>query len=118
MAKYLSIEDIVAATDTKVVEVEVKEWGGVVRVKELNGKERDEFEAELAKRSKGNSDFRGVKKLLLKMALVDEQNNPLFDEKSVAALDVKSGNVIGSLFETACQLNGIGEKGEEEAEKN
>ena len=107
----LTKQEILNVTDFAVQEVTVPEWGGMVRLKSLSGKERDLFEARIGAQSVGNKvDLKGLRAFLLAMCMVDEKNELLFTVKDVEALNSKSARALNALFEVAQTMNGIGEE--------
>jgi len=118
--KILTKADILGAEDFAKETHEVKEWGGSVMLRTLSGKERDEFEARISKASKdGKSiDIRGLKALLLSLALIDGDGNLLFESAEADQLNLKSSKPINDLFEIAQRMNGIGQDAVDELVKN
>lgn len=111
---------ILAADDLPREAVQVPEWDGVtVWVRTLTGSERDQFETRLAlDRQKAGAvpgDFRAR---LLVLALCDEHGKRLFEDGDVKALGRKSAKVLDRLADVAMRLSRIGQKQQEEAEKN
>ena len=112
----LSREQILQADDRVTEEVEVPEWGGTVTVKNLTGKERDDYEASIVLQTRA-----GVKvnmaqaraKLLVK-TVVDGEGELLFTEKDIAALGDKSGSALQRVFEVASRLSGLSAEDVEE----
>ena len=45
--KLLSAQDIIKAQDLKTVDVEVPEWGGTVRLKEMSAQIQSDYEREI-----------------------------------------------------------------------
>jgi len=120
----LTRDSIVKAKDYTIEEVEVPEWGGVVRLRSLTGKDRDEYESAIVDSSSSPGkpdarvDIRGLKALLLSMAIVDENDEKMFDKKEVDILNSKSAKVIEMLWNKAQEMNGIGIEAVDKAEKN
>ena len=50
---YLSREEILSVHDIVTEEVDVPEWGGIVRVRGMSGVQRDAFEASLIQQPTG-----------------------------------------------------------------
>lgn len=116
----LTKDAIIQSVDYVVEEVEVAKWGGTVRLRSLTGKGRDEFEAAVTKSSTtpGQVDIRGLKALLLTMTIVDENDVLVFTKEDVDVINEKASDVIEILWEVVQKMNGIGEEGLQEAEKN
>ena len=101
---------ILSAPDLATVDVDVPEWGGTVRVRALNGRERDAFEASCMKERKdGTQEFitRNMRAKLVALALVDDKGQRLFADEDVAALGKKSAKALSRVFDAASALNGI-----------
>lgn len=99
---YLSRENILEAADTPFMDVQVPEWGGTVRVKGLNGTERDRFEAGMI-----GKDYENVRARLVALAIVDADGKRLFSDRDVLALGRKSGKALQRVFEAAQRLAGL-----------
>ncbi len=102
----LTKESILAKKDLAEEIVEVKEWGGKVKIRALNGKERDEFESYLVQNPGKNYkiNMKGARAKLLSLALVGEDGKSLFASDELAG---KSGAVLNKLFEVAQRLSGL-----------
>jgi hypothetical protein len=118
--KRLGKDDILKAADMRYEDVEVPEWDGTVRVKGLNGLERDQYEHSLY-------EFKGkdvmtktdnARARLVSYACVDDEGNRLFSETDVAALGKKSGKALTRVFDVARRLAGLSKEDMEELTKN
>jgi len=115
----LDKDAILSANDRATREVEVPEWGGTVIVQAMTGKQRDEFEAAVQRRSKGDAvDIRGLKVLLVILTTVNQENEPLFTLDDADALAAKSGAAIDRIFRAASELNGLAESDIKDLAKN
>jgi len=118
----LNKEQILKANDLKIIEVEVPEWGGIVRLKEFTGGAREEYIFTLQAQSKnaksGDIDIRGLTSKLLSLCIVDDDGKPTFTASDIEALNSKSATVLNRLFEEALKLNGLDAKAAEQALKN
>lgn len=119
--KYLTRELILGVLDLPTKDVEVPEWGGVVRVRAMTGAERDKFEADMltekgeAKRDK----FINVRaKLCAQVIVGDDGVTSLFTEKDVEALGKKSARALSRVFDAARALSGFTEEDVKELEGN
>lgn len=123
----LSRDQILAANDLEVREVDVPEWGGTVKVRPLNGAERDRFEASLRKERRradgkegtevvANTDNMRAK--LVARAVVDDDGKRVFTDADINALGEKSALVLDRLFDVVSDLSGLSDTAAEEAEKN
>ena len=106
---YLNKEQILGAKDLTHEDVEVKEWGGTVRVRVMTGAERDAFEQSVFN-SKGKDGVGNVKlyrSKLLVSTLVDEDNKRMFTDKDIETLGAKSSVPIDKLATVAMKVNGL-----------
>lgn len=117
MAKPLTRAAILAASDVKSEEVNVPEWGGIVRIAAMNGAARDEYRTALAGAELGQhvSLFAAT---LLSLCCVDEAGNRLFDAADIPALRAKSTAALDALIVVAMRINGLGGSAVEDARKN
>lgn len=104
--KVLGRDDILAVNDQKIVDVEVPEWGGVVRLRSLDASELLEFTDSSAK---GRADS-SVKALLL--CAVNGNGERIFTEKDVAVLKKKSLRAFMRIQKVVLELNGLTEEAE------
>mgnify|MGYP001405693506 CR=1 FL=1 len=102
--KLLGREDILAADDTRTVDVEVPEWGGVVRLRVMTGAARQAFLRAASKRA-GDDD--GLVEALIVACAVDEHGQRIFSPDDVPALREKSGAALQRVFAAAAELNGL-----------
>lgn len=112
--------DIIAAQDLKSEDVEVPEWGGTVRVQEMSGFARDQYDASLiAYReaiAKGEP-VPSVRSALCAAAIVDVDGNLVFTTKAdIEALGKKNAAGLNRVFDAAARLNRMGEA--EDTQKN
>jgi hypothetical protein len=100
-------DSILAANDLKSIDVEVPEWGGSVRVKEMTAAEVVDFWEE-CRDDAGKIVAARIQPALLRRALVNEAGERMFDAETVAGLMKKSMVVISRLFAEAQKVNGMG----------
>ena len=112
----LSKEQILKVKDLKTETVDVPEWGGKVKIKTLNGSERDEFEQSIVQGAKVKMSNLTAK--LCQLTLVDNSGILLFDSSDIAGLGKKSSKALSRCYEVASRLSGLGKKDMEELEKN
>lgn len=106
---YLGKADILEASDLQYEDVAVPEWGGVVRVRGLTGRERDAFEAAVAS-AKGKDvrlNLQNVRARLVALSVVDGDGARLFDERDIGALGEKSAQALERVFLAAMRLSGL-----------
>jgi hypothetical protein len=91
---FLTKDQILGADDITYAEVDVPEWGGMVRVKVMTGEERDAFEDKIVQRDdRGNRigmDIKNFRAKLLARCVVDEHGKRVFNDQDVHALGLKS----------------------------
>ena len=108
---------ILAAQDIKSEDVEVPEWGGSVRVRELSAADLLGF-WDACRDGEGELVRERVQPALLARAVVGEDGAPLFTDADVGELMRKSARIIGRVSDAAQKLNGIGQEAEEIAKNS
>jgi hypothetical protein len=98
---------ILASNDIQTEDVNVPEWGGVVRVRSLSGAEMLEF-WDACRDAEGKLIVKKLQSALLVKAIVGEDGQQLFDAADMSALMAKNAAAITRVFEVAQRLNGIG----------
>jgi len=104
-------DEIMGADDRSFEVVDVPEWNGSVRVYEMTGADRDQFESiGIAKNwaNPGKGDFRTMRATLCALCMCDDQGEQIFTLEDVDELSKKSANVLNRIFEKARDLNGLG----------
>lgn len=118
----LTRSDILDApeADTIFEDVSVPEWGGVVRVRALNGTERDRFEESLftGKGRKRKMTMANARARLVALSVIDQAGDSLFTEQDIAALGRKSAVALDRVFSVASRLAGITDRDMEEITEN
>jgi hypothetical protein len=115
MGSYLGRDAILARSALKTEEVRVPEWADpdtgsdVVLVRELRGRERDEWEASLAvqRGQKMVPDVANMRAKLAARAIVGDDGEPVFSQTDVAALGELSAAALDRVFEVASRLSGL-----------
>lgn len=112
MSKYLSRDQILAASKREYRDVAVPEWGGTVRLQSLTGTERDEFESSLtvtrAGKSKPNTaNFRAR---LVARSIVDDEGKTVFSPPDVVQLGQTSAAALQRVFDACNEMNNISEE--------
>ena len=113
--KSLDILAIKNADDRKLVEVDLtEEWGGIVYIKPLSGKNRDWIEV--------NSDDKKValtmRSKIAVMSVCDENGNMLFTDADAEWLGEKSGVALEKILKAVTQVNAVKAGDIEALEKN
>lgn len=116
----LTREQILGVEDLSYEDVDVPEWGGVVRVGMLTGAERDAFEQEIVTRQgkKLLLNLVNIRARLVAMTVVDGEGQRVFSETDVKALGRKSALALNRVFDVAQRLNGLTEQDMEELAAN
>lgn len=109
MADYLSREAILAASDLEAEDVEVPEWGGKVRVRPLNGRERAEIEELMfsengAGRKQSEVLFR---ERMVALTVVGEDGKRAFTDQDVQALSEKNWRALERIALAAVKISGL-----------
>jgi len=126
-ARVLLTRDmILKASNLRTEEVPVPEWGGSVLVRELRGRERDEWEASLAvQRGKTAAgvpvmvpDVANMRAKLVARTIVGEDGEPLFTQQDVAALGELSAAALDRVAEAAMKLSGLNQADVEDMGKD
>lgn len=119
---YLSKDDILKADDRPTKDIDVPEWGGVIRLKAMTGTARDELDAS---RIQQMPDGREIQlpirraKLVALSAVNPDTGDPLFNELEVGQLGQKSAAPLDRLAMAALELSGLtGSTTETELEGN
>lgn len=129
----LSREQILEAKDIKFKDIEVPEWGGTIRIKQLSAKEYNDITMSMvnirkmaAKQiSRKNPDdvedainetaVKNQKILLIVKSVVDENMKPLFTEADMELLYQKNTNVVDKIIAEIEEFNSVST---EDAKKN
>ncbi len=108
---YLTRDQILGAADLPAEDVQVPEWGGVVRVRGMTAAQREIYR----QASKDNQD---LATRFVAMVIVDDSGRCLFSESDIAALGAKSTVAIERVLKVAMRLSGLQPGAAEQAEKN
>ena len=120
-AKLLTREMILARQSLAAELVNVAEWGGTVRVRELTGAERDRYEAALVKMQKGGKTdltMDNARARLVSLAVIDASGARVFTEADVVKLGNLSAVALSRVFDVAARLSKITEEDLEELSGN
>jgi hypothetical protein len=101
----LSREEILGAADIRTEEVEVRAWGGTVRVQTVAAAVRDAIE--MATRGADVADV-NVRARWLAASCVDADGRPLFRPEDIPALGRKSSEAVDLVFAAVARVNGLG----------
>ena len=111
---YLTRDAILGVDDRQFEDVAVPEWGGTVRVRGLQGNERDRWETTLL--DKKNQIRENPRAKLVQLCIIDERGQLLFSKEDIAALGRKSAAALARVFEAAQRLSGLTDEDMEELE--
>jgi hypothetical protein len=118
MGNHMSLtkEQILAADDLGLLEVQVPEWGGSVFIRVMSVGERDAYENDwLVNKSSGVENFRAK---FVQKVLCNERGDLLFTKNEIDQLARKSAKVMSTLWEAAMRHNKLSESDVEELAKN
>ncbi len=107
--RFRSGADILARDDQRIEEVEVPEWGTWVRVRALNGRERDDYIDSLFK-MRGNKRVSATENAtarLVMLCTVDEDGNRLWGEADLERLGRKNAAALNRIGQVAQRLAGL-----------
>jgi hypothetical protein len=100
---------ILAAQDIQTKDVEMPEWGGSVRVRELSATDILGF-WDACRDAEGDVVRERVQPALLVRAIVGADGTALFSDADISGLMAKSAAAVTRLFIAAKKLNGIGQE--------
>ena len=103
----LNRDAILKANDLKTIEVEVKEWGGKIKLQTMTGHARQEYYRTTAGK---DGTPKNVMEALIVACAIDDKGLPMFSKADVSELSQKSAIAISHVFEKAAELNGLTQK--------
>jgi hypothetical protein len=119
---YLSRDDILKPRDLKVEEVDVPEWGGIVRVRELTAEAAADYEASMihvdTKTGTTKPDFTNRRAKLVALSIVDEDGNLMLSPVDVQTLGGQSAVALERVADVAERLSGMNADAVKDAEGN
>ena len=114
MTQYLSAEQILDSNDLAYEDVEVPEWGGTVRVREMPGTERDKFESQFVGKDGASIRAEGLEGFRARLAaatIVDEHGKQLFRSPAeTKRLGEKSARALQRVCDAATRLSKMSEE--------
>lgn len=102
----LTKEQILAADDLKVREIDVPEWGGKIKLRTMTGTERESYFRRLMKH-KADEIPKDLFQTLVVICAVDDKGEQLFSFDDLKKLSEKNGAVLDRLTKAAGDLNGL-----------
>jgi hypothetical protein len=126
MGAYLGRDAILKASALRTEEVRVPEWmdpdtdADTVLVRELRGRDRDEWEASLAvmRGKQMVPDVANMRAKLVARTVVGGDGEPVFTQQDVNALGELSAAALDRVFEVASRLSGLNPADVEEMGKS
>jgi len=104
----LTREQILGTVTLRTEDVDVPEWGGVVRVSEMTGAARDAWEQSLVPSERGaGPNIANIRARLVAVCVVDEAGERVFSDKDAVALGQKSAAALDRVAKVAQRLNGL-----------
>lgn len=118
MSKYLTAAEILSAVDLKIEDVDVPEWGGIVRVRELSAHDRDvlQSEANVDKEVMGEDGKPVIKRVFdptdfaakaVARGCVDEDGKRIFDDAEAKMLGEKHPTALARVLGVLQRLSAI-----------
>lgn len=108
--RFLTADEILAADDLGLEDVEVPEWSGWVTVRGMRGSERDSFEASMIEqRGKvRTSNLDNFRSKMVARCIVDRASGQrLFTDAQAVALGRKSAAALQRVYRVAERLSGF-----------
>ena len=113
--RRLSREDILGALDQDTLDVEVPQWGGVVRIRSMTGMERDQYEASLVSYTRDAQGRPQVKAMeldnlrarLISLVAIDDDGKRLFSPTDKLLLGEKNAKALDLIFQAALKLSNL-----------
>lgn len=113
----LSRDDVLGAGELRTRDVDCPEWGGTIRVREMTGAERDEFE-QIALRVQEGMKVKDYRALLASWCAIDEEGNQLFKPGDVQKLSGMSSRPLDRIMDVVTELSEIGPEAKKRARAN
>jgi hypothetical protein len=117
---YLSKDDIFKAEDLPTRDVEVPEWGGIVRVRALSGSDRDEYDASMLRAQPDGTVLRvpGSRAKLVSLCIVKDNGDPMFSVGDIGRLAQKSATALDRVVAAIVDLSALSDETAAELEGN
>lgn len=117
-SKELCADDILSATDSKILPIDLSEWGGHAYIRVVSGRERDRFEASLLDR-KGRKDLSDLRAKWAFLILCKKDGTPLFTKTAdVSKLANKSCVPLDRILGLGMELNAMSQDDIDELMEN
>lgn len=114
----LSKNQILDIDDSCTLDVDVPEWGGVVRLKAPTASQLDRFEAEQVTRRKVSSHMANIRARMAILVCVDDDGKQLFLASDEQKLSHKSSVPLNRIWKAAQKWLGVDDEAVEDIAKN
>ena len=112
----LTKDAILSSDDLRTEDVPCPEWGGDVRVRNLTGSERDQWEMWIVGPEGTERNTANIRARLVSLVAIDEAGARLFSDDDIKALGFKSAAALDRVFSVAQRLSGLTEASKEAME--
>ena len=103
-APVLTVEDILSADDLSLITVDVKEWGGAVKIRPFTKRQQQQIRLAAQKQSQeGELDVDEFERLVFLAGVVE----PEFNENQYNLLMEKSAQALDSVIKRVLEINGM-----------
>jgi aspartate/tyrosine/aromatic aminotransferase len=124
--KFLSFDEIIAVADLQYEDVYIEDWDGWVRIQEMDGIGRDQYELHMTNITENAGTpqaklktLENVKVILLQICCINPvTGDKLFTKAQIEQFNKLSSKPIDKLFTVARRLNKLTDKDLEEAVGN
>ena len=118
--KLLGRGEILAAEDIDYLTIAVPEWGGDVRIKSLDGEERDELESTTLSMNGSDTkiNMRNMRAKFAALSIVDDQGKRLFTVADITLLRKKSSSALDRVFAASQKLSKMRDEDVKELTEN
>lgn len=119
MKRLLTLDEIVNNVVIKDELVELPELGGSIRIVEMTGTERDEYDTFLMSRTTDDgtpTDISGIRAKAVEISARDAAGKRIFSH--IDEIQKLPARVVMALHDAASRLSGLGAAAKDEAKKN
>lgn len=113
----LTRDQMLAADDRKIEELQIPEWGGSVLIRPLSGFERDQIEADFSHENK-RAAMQNIRARFCFMSICNDKGERIFKEEDTATLGHKSAKALDRVFARVREISGLEDKDIKQLEKN
>jgi hypothetical protein len=105
--------------DVQIKRLEIPEWDGVVYIRSISGRERDDIECIFADENQELSEkLRNMRARMAVLSVCDNEGNRLFTLQDMEWLGEKNANALNKIFTEARALSGFSKSDIKELEGN